>query len=294
MVLKKCVFLLMVLFLAGSMTGMAQSTIPTGLIDSSPNEAVLVNYDEWYIANAKPEDPKIVSKTIFTSPRSVVMLRDGGKGTIANSHFHSTADEIVIVTGGSGEILVNGTWTPVKIGDVHVNPRGVIHATRVIGNEDLRFISIFTPSLPTGGDANYVKTGEPANIPLGLIDSTPNTAVLANYDEWYAANAKPNDPKIVSKTIFTSPRSVVMLRDGGKGTLANSHFHSTTDEIVVVMGGSGEILLNGTWTPVKTGDVHVNPRGVIHATRVIGNEDLRFVSIFTPSLPTGGDANFVQ
>lgn len=291
---KKCFFLVMVLLLTASMTGLAQPTIPTGLLDSSPNQAVLENYAEWYTANAQPNEPKIVSKTIFTSPRSVVMLRDAGKGTLANSHFHSTADEIVVVTGGSGEILLNGTWTPVKTGDVHVNPRGVIHATRVIGNEDLHFISIFTPALPNGGDANYIKAGEPVTIPVGLVDSTPNTAILMNYEEWYAGNAKPNDPKITSKTIFTSPRSVVMLRDAGKGTLANSHFHSTADEIVVVMGGSGEILINGTWTPVKAGDVHVNPRGVVHATRVIGDEDLRFVSIFTPSLPNGGDANYIQ
>ena len=294
MAFKKCVFLLLGLFLLGSMTCLAQPSVPTGLVNSSPNEAILVNFDDWYATNAKPNEPKIAGKTIFTSPRSVVMIRDAGKGTLANKHFHSTTDEIVIVMGGSGEILINGQWTAVKAGDVHVNPRGNIHATRVGANEDLRFISVFTPSLPAGGDANYINEAEAANVPLGLVDSMPGTAVLVNYDEWYAANAKPNDPKIAGKTIFTSPRSVVMIRDAGIGTLAKSHFHATADEIVIVMGGSGEILIKDKWTPVKAGDVHVNPRGIIHATRVAGNEDLRFISIFTPSLPAGGDANYIQ
>ena len=269
-----------------------QASAPSGLIDSTPAEAVLANYDEWYAANALPDEPKITGKTIFTSPRAVVMVRDGGKGLLAGRHFHSTADEIVVVLGGSGEIMVNGEWKAVKAGDVHVNPRGVIHATRVVGNEDLKFVSVFTPVLPTGGDANFIKDGESAAVPVGLIDSTPNKAVLVNYNEWYAANARPNEAKIAGKTIFTSPRAVVMIRDGGKGLSIKPHYHATTDEIVIALGGSGEMLLNDEWVNIKAGDVHVNPRGNVHATRVLGIEDLRFISIFTPALPAGGDTNF--
>ena len=282
------------LFLFGAATCAAQSAIPKGLTDSTPNTAVLTAYDDWYAAEAKPNEAKIASKTIFTSPRCVFMLRDGGKGTLAKSHFHSTTDEIVVVMGGSGELLINGEWKQVKAGDVHINPRGNIHATRVAGSDDLKFVSIFTPVLPSGGDANFLTDGKAPVIPVGLSDSKPPTAVLANFQEWYKVNAKPEDPKIASQTIFTSPRVVVMLRDGGKGTLAKSHFHSTTDEIVIVMGGSGEILINGEWKQVKAGDVHVNPRGNVHATRVGADEDLQFVSIFTPALPAGGDANFLE
>ena len=291
---KKASLALLVLLLFGTLTCAAQPVIPVGLVDSTPTDAILANYGEWYAANAKPNDPKIAGKTIFTSPRVVVMLRDGGIGTLAKSHFHATTDEIVVVMGGSGELLINGVWTPVKAGDVHVNPRGNVHATRVTGTEDLKFISLFTPVLPASGDANFLEEGKPAVIPLGLVDSTPANSILVNYDEWYAANAKPDEPKIAGKTIFTSPRAIVMVRDAGKGTVIKNHFHSTTDEIVIVMGGSGEILINDVWTPVKTGDVHVNPRGNIHATRVTGTEDLKFISIFTPVLPAGGDNNYLE
>lgn len=291
--MKKLTFLLMALLIAGMMT-CAAAPAPTGLLDSTPDEAVLASYDDWYAANAKPNDPKIIGKTIFSSPRSVVMLREAGKGTVAGSHFHATADEIVVVLGGSGEIFVNGVWTPVKAGDVHVNPRGVIHATRVTGDQDLKFISVFTPSLPAGGDANFTKEGEKVAIPVGLVDSNPKTAVLVNYDKWYAANAKPDEAKITGQTIFNSPRAIVIVREGGKNLAINHHFHAATDEIVIVLGGYGEMLLNGTWTPVKGGDVHVCPRGIVHSTRVFGDDDIRFISIFTPTLPPGGDTNFIQ
>ena len=85
-----------------------------------------------------------------------------------------------------------------------------------------------------------------------------------------------------------------MIRDAGKGTYVAPHFHSTTDEVVIVLGGSGEIMINGEWLPVKAGDVHVNPRGNIHATRVGKANDLKFISIFTPLIPPGGDTNFLE
>ena len=278
----------------GTMTCSAQAFIPAGLVDSTPSKAVLAHYDVWYANNAEPEVAKIAGQTIFSSPRTVVMIRDAGKGTNAGPHFHSVTDEVVIVLGGSGELLVNGTWIPVKAGDVHVNPRGNIHATAVGKSTDLKFISVFTPQTPAGGDANFLKDGQAPNIPQGLLDASPEQSILVNYDEWFAASAKPNEAKIASKTIFTSPRAVVMIRDAGKGTNIAQHFHSTTDEVVVVLGGSGEIMVNGEWMPVKAGDVHVNPRGIVHATRVGEGSDLKFISVFTPQIPAGGDTNFLE
>ena len=283
-----------ILLLLATLTCSAQPLVPVGLADSEPSKAVLVNYDVWYANNAAPEVAKIAGKTIFSSPRAVVMIRDAGKGTNIAPHFHSTTDEVVVVLGGSGEVMINGEWLPVKAGDVHVNPRGNIHATRVGKANDLKFISVFTPLIPPGGDTNFLKEGLAPNIPQGLSDASPAQAIVVNYDEWYAAAAKPEEAKIAGKTIFSSPRAVVMIRDAGKGTYVAPHFHSTTDEVVVVLGGSGEIMINGEWLPVKAGDVHVNPRGNIHATRVGKANDLKFISIFTPLIPPGGDTNFLE
>lgn len=270
------------------------AAIPKGLVDSTPDKAVLINYNDWYTDHSNHDNQKMVSETIFSSPRATVMLRDAGIGFAVGNHYHATCDEIVLVMGGSGEILINGEWKAVKATDVHVNPRGIIHNTRVLGNQSLQFISIFTPPQPTSGDANVVQKGENVTIAKGLISSKPDKAVLVNFDEWYAKYKAPNDPKIVSETTFTSPRSIVMLRTAGKGSIIDSHFHATCDEIVVVLSGTGEMLLNDEWIQVKSGDVHVNPRGIVHATRVLGNEDLRFVSIFTPPQPAGGDMNILK
>ncbi len=153
--MKKVVLLGFVLFYLMTSAGLS-AEIPKGLVDSKPDQAILINLDEWYKTHPSPGKPGIVGETVFASPRSVVIIRTAGKGTAAGSHFHSTTDEIVLIVGGSGEMLINGKWAPVRAGDLHVNRRGNVHNSRN-PNEDMRFISISTPQQPRGGDINAVK-----------------------------------------------------------------------------------------------------------------------------------------
>ncbi|HET9597640.1 MAG TPA: cupin domain-containing protein [Anaeromyxobacteraceae bacterium] len=129
--------------------------IPKGLIDSKPEVAVLVDLVQYYAARKLPE-AGVDSEVAFDCPRAQLMVRTAVKGTTIGAHFHSVCDEIVVVVGGSGELLVNGEWRPVKRGDVHVCPRGIVHDTRAL-QESLQFLSIFTPHLPPGTDINWVK-----------------------------------------------------------------------------------------------------------------------------------------
>ena len=153
--MKKIVLSGFALFYLMTSAGLA-AEIPKGLVDSKPDQAILINLDEWYKTHPSPGKPELVSETVFASPRSALMIRTGGKGRLAASHYHTVADEIVLIVGGSGEMLINGKWTPVKAGDLHVNPRGNVHNTRN-PNEDSRFISIFTPQQPPGSDINPAK-----------------------------------------------------------------------------------------------------------------------------------------
>jgi quercetin dioxygenase-like cupin family protein len=126
-----------------------------GLVDSNPTASVLLDLAEHYQARRLPE-VGIDSQQVFESPRAQVMVRTAVKGTTVGMHFHTVTDEIVVVVGGSGELYVNGQWRPVKRGDVHVCPRGIVHDTRAL-REDLQFVSIFTPHLPPGTDINWLK-----------------------------------------------------------------------------------------------------------------------------------------
>lgn len=125
-----------------------------GLIDSKPDVALLVRLGEYYATRPLPENG-IDSDTVYDCPRTQLMIRTAVKGSRIGTHFHTVADEIVVVVGGRGEILVNGAWTPVRAGDVHVCPRGIVHDTRAL-EENLQYLSIFTPHLPPGTDINWL------------------------------------------------------------------------------------------------------------------------------------------
>ena len=126
-----------------------------GLIDSTPDVALLLGLGDYYSKRQLPEKG-IDSEVVFEGPRSQMMVRTAVKGTRIGTHFHTVADEYVIVTGGRGELLINGVWRPVKLGDVHVCPRGIAHDTRAL-EENLQYLSIFTPHLPPGTDINWVE-----------------------------------------------------------------------------------------------------------------------------------------
>jgi quercetin dioxygenase-like cupin family protein len=125
----------------------------------------------------------------------------------------------------------------------------------------------------------------------GLVDSTPNVAVLLNLAGFYAQRRLP-EKGLDSELVYDCPRSQMMIRTAVKGTQIGAHFHTVCDEIVIVVGGRGELLINGEWQPVKQGDVHVCPRGIVHDTRA-PEAHLQFISIFTPHLPPGTDINWV-
>ena len=128
-------------------------------------------------------------------------------------------------------------------------------------------------------------------IPKGLIDSTPAISTLLRLASYYAERKLP-EKGLDSEIVFDCPRMQLMVRTAVRGTVIGNHFHSVCDEIVAVVGGNGEILVNGVWHPVQAGDVHVCPRGIVHDTRAL-SENLQYLSVFTPHLPPGGDLNFV-
>lgn len=126
-----------------------------GLVDSTPAEAVLIRLPDFYAGRTLPEKG-VDSEVKYDCPRTQMMVRTLVKGSSIGNHFHTVCDEYVIIVGGRGEILVNGEWRPVKMGDVHVCPRGIVHDTRA-PEENLRYLSIFTPHLPAGTDINWIQ-----------------------------------------------------------------------------------------------------------------------------------------
>jgi mannose-6-phosphate isomerase-like protein (cupin superfamily) len=125
---------------------------PTGkyLIDSTPGEDVLINLDQWFSTHAIKQGELGRSDTVFQSPRATMNIGSNKDTKGIGRHIHLTVDEIIFIYKGEGEMYINGTWVPVKAGDLHVCPRGVAHATRALPGKELWSFNIFAPPQPKG------------------------------------------------------------------------------------------------------------------------------------------------
>ena len=123
------------------------------LIDSTPDQAVLIPLDEWFAEHLIKEGQATRGDKVYESPRcSVTVLTHKDPLPIVGRHIHLTTDEVVLVYKGEGEMYINGQWVPVKAGTLHICPRGVAHATRALPGRELWLISIFSPPQPKGGN----------------------------------------------------------------------------------------------------------------------------------------------
>jgi mannose-6-phosphate isomerase-like protein (cupin superfamily) len=121
------------------------------LIDSTPDQAVLIPLDQWFAEHLIKEGQASRGDKIYESPRcTVTVLTSKDPLPVIGRHIHLTTDEVVFVYKGEGEMYINGQWVPVKAGTLHVCPRGVAHATRALPGKELWLISIFSPPQPRG------------------------------------------------------------------------------------------------------------------------------------------------
>ncbi len=68
------------------------------------------------------------------------------------------------------------------------------------------------------------------------------------------------------------------------GAEIKPHYHSSHDETVYIISGSGIVLINGTWKPIHAGELQFNPIHSVHAVKNTGKEPLVALIIFTPAM----------
>ena len=66
------------------------------------------------------------------------------------------------------------------------------------------------------------------------------------------------------------------------------HYHEKADELYYVVEGSVEIMRDGEWHTVHTGEsLHV-PKGTLHSFRGVGDEPSRFITMHDPGAAMDG------
>lgn len=297
--MKRSILLTVVFVVLFAMTAMAAPGPVVGdkaLLDTKWDKGFIINLDEFFAANPLAKGEATRGDTVYKSPRVEIALVTN-RGPLIDLHYHATCEETVFVYKGQGEMYVDGQWIPVKAGDLHINPRGVVHATRVTGDEDMQVVSFFTAPQASGNDKAFIpnpRDFEGTTVGAStLLDTQYKKGTVIGLDAFYAAHPLAKGQATRGDTVFKSPRTEIVLVTN-RGPLIGRHYHSSADEIVYVHSGQGEMYIGGEWVPVKGGDLHVNPRGVFHATRVVGGDDMQVYSIFAPPQANGNDKVFLD
>jgi quercetin dioxygenase-like cupin family protein len=115
---------------------------------------------------------------------------------------------------------------------------------------------------------------------------TPNTVdqLLTQVDDILDANPLKAGEKLQMINVAQDDTVSFYLARFAEGGEVKPHFHKTHDEVVYVIKGSGQMLVNDKWVDVKPGSVHFNPMNKVHATKNIGKDPLVIFSLFTPSI----------
>jgi quercetin dioxygenase-like cupin family protein len=253
-----------------------------------------VNLEKWFAAHPVEPGKMMRMEPIFKTPRVTVMAT-ANKGQTVDLHYHLFADEISFVIKGQCEKYIDGKWVLMNPGDVHYNPRGVIHATRVVGDKPLLELTFFTPSPPPNDRVflNSEITTAKVGAVVGdwsLLDTQYKKGYNFNLDAWYAAHPIEAGKTMRSEPAMGTLRSQLMIAQ-----MPNlpAHYHGSADEIIYIYKGEGEMYINGEWVKVYPGEVHFNSRGYIHGIRPVGKE-FKIFAVFTPPQANGNDRIFMD
>jgi len=85
--------------------------------------------------------------------------------------------------------------------------------------------------------------------------------------------------------LFSDPKFYLGRLTFSPGGAVAEHNHQASLEVVYILAGTGELVLDGKKSTVKAGDVIHVPVGMNHAFRNTGSETVDLIQIYSPPGP---------
>ena len=100
-----------------------------------------------YVADIEDltEDNHDFRQVLYTGQHLQLVLMALQPGQDIGSETHATHDQFFRIEKGRGEIVIDGTTTPVKGGDGIIVPAGALHNLRNTGDKALRLYTLYGP-----------------------------------------------------------------------------------------------------------------------------------------------------
>jgi quercetin dioxygenase-like cupin family protein len=205
-------------------------------------------------------------------------------------HQHPGSLELLYVLKGLGRLRdATGQMTEAHEGDVIVAPAGITHNIEAAPFSLLQMVQIFAPAGPEhayldprdrSGTVPMLKGAGRKN--LTSPDGAPATVVeAAKVTSYPIANGKGEAALLLDQL----PIGAASLQrfEASAGAEVPAHSHERSDELLYIVSGRAEMIIDGKTTPVGPGDaVHI-PMGTPHQVKVI--ERLVAVQCYAPGGP---------
>jgi quercetin dioxygenase-like cupin family protein len=68
---------------------------------------------------------------------------------------------------------------------------------------------------------------------------------------------------------------------------APGHVHEKEEEVIYCLEGHGEIVIEGTHEPIKSGSFIVVPPGLVHSINNTGDKTIKLIYLFSPQCKIG-------
>jgi len=100
-----------------------------------------------YVANIEDltEENHDFRQVLYTGQHLQLVLMALKPGQDIGSETHATHDQFFRIEKGRGEIVIDGTATPVKSGDGIIVPAGALHNLKNTGEKTLRLYTLYGP-----------------------------------------------------------------------------------------------------------------------------------------------------
>ena len=125
------------------------------MIENIPSNSVRV--DNGRVIRAFGQEAHVLVSSKETGGAFCVLRISASPANVTPPHLHRATDETFLIESGEIEVNLGGELLRGRSGDVIYLPKGIPHAPRVMGNDDLTVVVVCVPG---GFDRFFAACGE--------------------------------------------------------------------------------------------------------------------------------------
>lgn len=226
-------------------------------------------------------------------------------------HAHRRAEELIVVTSGTGRAMVDGVERRLTPGSVHYAGRWVRHGFFNDGDEDLTIYFVIWPPGLDRALANFGRPRHPSDVPPEpffpsadfveqlapadfefdeLSDELDNDqrgpCVFLTPDEgqsyWQPTPTDGYATVKISPDNVASNHVTVVEQVVPPGKVLPAHGHPRNEELKLITTGTGVATVQGIEYTIEPGSLCVTGRWVEHSFVNTGHDDLTILAVFMP------------